>query len=90
MGLWWATAEELARSKPVVLSLYRNYLRALRTEKLGLSLAAQESKKAHVRELFDMGARELSVHNIRDLIDAAEYTLTLLRNGQIPRESYNK
>lgn len=89
-GLLWVTAEDLARSKPLVLSLYRQYLRALRSEQLGLGLAAQESKKAHVRELFDTGALERSSHNIRELVDAAEYTLTLLRKGQIPRESYNK
>lgn len=89
-GLLWATAEDLARNKPLVLSLYRQYLRALSSEKLGLGFAAQETKKAQVRELFDMGAMERSSHNIRDLIDAAEYTLTLLRKGQIPRESHNK
>lgn len=89
-GLLWATAEDLARGKPRVLALYREYLRALRSEKLGLGLAAQETKKGEVRELFSMGAVERSLHNIRELIDAAEYTLTLLRKGEIPRESYNK
>ncbi|KAG0589478.1 hypothetical protein M758_1G021900 [Ceratodon purpureus] len=89
-GLLWATAEDLARNKPRVLSLYRQYLRILSSEKLGLGLAAQETKKGYVRELFSMGAEERSVHNVRELIDAAEYTLTLLRKGQIPRESYNK
>lgn len=89
-GLLWATAEDLARSRPLVLSLYRQYLRALSSEKLGLGLAAQDTKKSHVRELFDIGAQEQSIHNIRDLIDAAEYTLTVLRKGDIPRESHNK
>lgn len=89
-GILWATAEDLARSKPRVLALYREYLRVLGGEKLGLGLAAQETKKGQVRELFGMGADERSVSNIRELIDAAEYTLTLLRKGHIPRESYNK
>ena len=88
--LLWATAEDLAANKPRVLALYRQYLRVLGSEKLGLSLAAQETRKGHVRELFSMGAEERSSHNIRELVDAAEYTLTLLHKGQIPRESYNK
>lgn len=86
----WATAEDLAKNRELVLSLYRNYLRTLSSEKLSLSLAAQETKKAHVRELFDMGSQERSVHNIRDLIDAGKYTLSQLQKGQIPRENYNK
>jgi len=89
-GFVWATAEDLAKNKPRVLSLYRHYLRALASERLGLSLIAQETKRVQVRELFNMGARERSVHNIRDLIDAAKYTLSRMHKGQIPRESYNK
>ncbi|XP_024370240.1 uncharacterized protein [Physcomitrium patens] len=89
-GLLWATAEDLAKNKPLVLSLYRQYLRALSSTRLGLGFAAQQTKKEHVREIFNMGAEERSIHNIRELIAAAEYTLTQLRKGRIPRESYNK
>ncbi|CAK9206132.1 unnamed protein product [Sphagnum jensenii] len=89
-GFVWATAEDLLQNRAFVLSLYRSYLRVLASDKLSLSLAAQASKRAQVREMFDMGAQERSLHNIQDLIDAAKYTLSQLHKGQIPRESYNK
>lgn len=84
-GLIWATAEDLARNRGRVLSLYRQILRSLNSPALPLNLAARLSKKAEVRAIFMLGAEERSIHNIEDLIDAAEYSLSLLRKGEIPK-----
>ncbi|XP_028759343.1 uncharacterized protein LOC114718244 [Neltuma alba] len=84
-GLIWATAEDLARNRGKVLSLYRQILRSLNSPKLPLNLAARMAKKAEVRAIFLLGSEERSVHNIVDLIDAAEYSLSLLRKGEIPK-----
>lgn len=84
-GLIWATAEDLARNRGRVLSLYRQILRSLNSPSLPLNLAARLAKKAEVRVLFMFGAEERSLHNIEDLIDAAEYSLSLLRKGEIPK-----
>lgn len=35
--------------------------------------------------MFLLGSEEQSVHNIADLIDAAEYSLSLLKKGEIPK-----
>lgn len=84
-GLIWATAEDLARNRGKVLSLYRQILRSINSPKLDLSLAARLAKKAEVRSIFMLAAEERSLHNIADLIDTAHYSLSLLRNGQIPK-----
>ncbi|XP_010245216.1 PREDICTED: uncharacterized protein LOC104588820 [Nelumbo nucifera] len=84
-GLIWATAEDMARNRGRVLSLYRQILRSLNSPKLPLSLAARLARKAEVRTIFMLGSEERSLHNITDLIDAAEYSLSLLRKGEIPR-----
>ncbi|KAK4379573.1 hypothetical protein RND71_001435 [Anisodus tanguticus] len=84
-GLIWATAEDLAKNRGRVLSLYRKILRSLNSPALPLNLAARPQKKAEVRSMFMLGSEEQSLHNIQDLIDAAEYSLSLLRKGEIPK-----
>jgi len=83
-GLIWATAEDLARNRPVVLSLYRQILRALNSPELPLGHAARLAKKAECRAIFLFGAEEGSLHNIRDLVEAAHHTLGLLNRGRLP------
>ncbi|KAI8027205.1 hypothetical protein LOK49_LG02G01118 [Camellia lanceoleosa] len=83
-GLIWATTVDLARNSERILSLYRQLLRRLNSPDLPLNLAARLAKKAEVRAIFMLAFEERSLHNIEDLIDAAEYSLSLLRKGQIP------
>ena len=82
-GLIWATAEDLARNRGRVLSLYRQILRSLNSPKLLLSLAARMAKKAEVRAIFLLRSEERSLHNIDDLIYTTEYSLSFLRKGEI-------
>ncbi|OMO55034.1 Complex 1 LYR protein [Corchorus capsularis] len=84
-GLIWAAAEDLARNRGRVLSLYRQILRSLNSPKLELSLAARLAKKAEARAIFMLGSEERSLDNIEDLIDAAEYSLSLLKQCKIPK-----
>ncbi|XP_057513273.1 uncharacterized protein LOC130795270 [Actinidia eriantha] len=84
-GLIWATAEDLARNRGRVLSLYRQLLRSLNSPDLPLNLAARLAKKAEVRAIFVVASEERSLHNIEDLIDTAEYSLSILRKGKIPQ-----
>ncbi|KAK4372285.1 hypothetical protein RND71_007669 [Anisodus tanguticus] len=84
-GLIWATTEDLAKNRGRVLSLYRQILRSLNSPALPLNLAARLQKKAEVRAMFMLGSEEQSLHNIQDLIDAGEYSLSLLRKGEIPK-----
>ena len=83
-GLIWATAEDLHRNRGRVLSLYRHILRSLNSPSLPLTFAARLAKKAEVRAMFWVGSDERSLHNIADLIDAAEYSLSFLKKGQFP------
>ncbi|KAH0448996.1 hypothetical protein IEQ34_022796 [Dendrobium chrysotoxum] len=83
-GLIWATAEDLARNRGKVLSLYRQILRSVNSPDLPLSYAARLSKKAEVRTIFIFGSEERSLHNIADLIDTAEYSLSILKKGRLP------
>ncbi|KAK4589170.1 hypothetical protein RGQ29_019959 [Quercus rubra] len=78
-GLIWATAEDLARNRGRVLSLYRQILWSINSPKLPLTFAARLAKKAEVRAIFLLASEETSLHNIEDLIDTAEYSLSLLR-----------
>ncbi|XP_017701972.1 uncharacterized protein LOC103722360 isoform X2 [Phoenix dactylifera] len=80
-GVIWATAEDLARNQGKVLSLYRQILRSLNSPDLPLTPAARLAKKAEVRTIFLFGSEEQSLHNIADLIDAAEYSLSILKKG---------
>ncbi|KAK3432357.1 hypothetical protein EUGRSUZ_E04248 [Eucalyptus grandis] len=84
-GLIWATAEDLARNRGRVLSLYRQILRSLNSPSLPLTLAARLSKKAEAKAIFMLAAEERSLHNIEDLMDIGEYSLSLLRKGEIPK-----
>ncbi|KAM2279690.1 hypothetical protein FF2_039702 [Malus domestica] len=84
-GVIWATAEDLARNRGRVLSLYRQILRSLNSPSLPLNLAARLAKKAEARAIFMLAAEERSLHNIDDLIDAAHYSLSLLRKGELPK-----
>ncbi|XP_052209708.1 uncharacterized protein LOC127813048 [Diospyros lotus] len=84
-GLIWTTAEDLARNRGRVLSLYRQLLRSMNSPDLPLNLAARLAKKAQIRAIFMLAAEERSLHNIEDLIDSAEYSLSLLRKGEIPK-----
>lgn len=84
-GLIWATAEDLARNSGRVLSLYRQLLRSLNSPDLPLNWAARMAKKAEVRAIFIVASEERSLHNIEDLVDVAEYSLSLLRKGEIPK-----
>ncbi|CAJ2642277.1 hypothetical protein L195_g019962 [Trifolium pratense] len=83
-GLIWATAEDLQRNRGRVLSLYRQILRSLNSPSLPLTFAARIAKKTKVRSMFWVGSDERSLHNIADLIDAAEYSLSFLKKGQFP------
>ncbi|URD87318.1 Inositol-tetrakisphosphate 1-kinase [Musa troglodytarum] len=83
-GLVWATTEDLARNRAKVLSLYRQILRSLNSPELLLTHAARLAKKAEVRSIFLFGAEERSLHNIADLIDAANYSLSILKQGRLP------
>ncbi|KAL6575287.1 hypothetical protein OROMI_012572 [Orobanche minor] len=84
-GLIWATAEDMARNRGRVLSLYRQILRSLNLPDLPLNLAARLAKKAEARAIFMLGSEETSIHNIEDLIDTGEYALSALRKGEIPK-----
>ncbi|KAK1587547.1 hypothetical protein Q3G72_014080 [Acer saccharum] len=81
--LWCAASPPETRAR--VLSLYRQILRSLNSPKLELSLAARLAKKAEARAIFMLGSEEQSLHNIADLIDAADYSLSLLKQGIIPK-----
>ncbi|MED6145775.1 hypothetical protein PIB30_028385 [Stylosanthes scabra] len=83
-GLIWATAEDLAKNRGRVLLLYRQILRSLNSPKLPLSFPARLARKAEVRAMFWVGSDERSLHNIADLIDAAEYSLSFLKKGELP------
>ncbi|CAK7337960.1 unnamed protein product [Dovyalis caffra] len=83
-GLIWATAEDLARNRGRVVTLYRQILRSLNSPSLPLNLAERLAKKAEVRAIFMLGSEETSVHNIEDLFDTAEYALSILKKGEIP------
>ena len=82
-GLIQATAEDLARNRGQILSLYRQILRSINSPKLPLTFAARLAKKAEVRAIFMLASEETSLHNIDDLIDTDEYSLSLLRKGEI-------
>ncbi|PON56696.1 COMPLEX 1 LYR-like protein [Parasponia andersonii] len=84
-GVIWATAEDLSRNRGRVLSLYRQVLRSLNSPDLPLTWAARLSKKAEARSIFLVASEERSLHNIADLIDVAEYSLSVLSKGQIPK-----
>ncbi|KAH7525235.1 uncharacterized protein LOC107429051 [Ziziphus jujuba] len=84
-GLIWATAEDLAMNRGQVLCLYRQLLRSLNSPNLPLSFAARLAKKAELRAIFVVASEERSLHNIQDLMDAAHYSLSLLRKGEIPK-----
>ncbi|KAK4543040.1 hypothetical protein RGQ29_033156 [Quercus rubra] len=58
-------------------------LRSINSPKLPLTFAARLAKKAEVRAIFLLASEETSLHNIEDLIDTAEYSLSLLRKGEI-------
>ena len=76
-GLIWATAEDLARNRGQVLSLYRQILQSINSPKLPVAFAARLAKKAEVCATFMLASEETSLHNIDDLIDTAEYSLSL-------------
>ncbi|KAL8488286.1 hypothetical protein ACS0TY_024078 [Phlomoides rotata] len=84
-GLIWATAEDMARNRGKVLSLFRQILRSINSPDLPLTPAARLAKRAEARAIFMVASEERSVHNIEDLIDTAEYTLSLLKKGEIPK-----
>ncbi|GMI63483.1 hypothetical protein like AT1G65032 [Hibiscus trionum] len=84
-GLIWATADDLARNRGKVIWLYRQILRSLNSPELKLNLASRLAKKAEARAIFMLGSEERSLHNIEDLIDSAEYSLALLKQGKIPK-----
>ncbi|KAL5558015.1 hypothetical protein UlMin_034226 [Ulmus minor] len=84
-GLIWATAEDMARNRGRVLTMYRQLLRSLNSPELPLTWAARLAKKAEVRAIFIVASEERSLHNIADLIDVGEYSLSLLRKGEIPK-----
>ncbi|CAN6460934.1 unnamed protein product [Victoria cruziana] len=83
-GFIWATAEDLTRNRPAVLSLYRQILRCLNSPKLPLNLAARLAKKGEARTIFLLASEERSLHNIADLMDAAKYTISRLQKGEVP------
>ncbi|KAL7096270.1 hypothetical protein ACP275_10G070600 [Erythranthe tilingii] len=75
----------MARNRGKVISLYRQILRRLNSPDLPLNLAARLARKAEVRAIFMLGAEERSIHNIQDLFDTADYALSILNKGEIPK-----
>jgi hypothetical protein len=86
-SLIWLTAEEAAKNRGKVLSLYRQLLRSINSPKLQLSYASRLAKKAEVRTIFLFGSEEISKHNVADLIRTGEYALSQLKQGKIPNNS---
>ncbi|KZV40179.1 hypothetical protein F511_38886 [Dorcoceras hygrometricum] len=84
-GLICATTEDLARNRGRVLMLYRQILRSINSPDLPLNVAARLAKKAEARSIFLMHSEERSLHNIEDLIDCAEYALSILKKGEVPK-----
>ncbi|KAI3945100.1 hypothetical protein MKW92_007680 [Papaver armeniacum] len=80
-GLILATAEDLTRNKGRVLSLYCQLLRSLNSPKPPMYLAARLAQKtvARLAKIFMLDLEEESLHNIEDLIDTAEYALSLFK-----------
>lgn len=88
MGMLWMAAEEMAANRGRVLSLYRQILRALNGPDLPLGYAARLAKKAELRTIFIAASHERSKHNIAELIDIGEYTLSVLKKGLLPQQYY--
>lgn len=86
-SLIWLTAQEAAKNRGKVLSLYRQILRSLNSPKLQLSYASRLAKKAEVKTIFLFGSEEISKHNVADLIHTAEYALSQLKQGKIPNNT---
>ncbi|KAL1206965.1 hypothetical protein V5N11_005589 [Cardamine amara subsp. amara] len=59
-SLIWLTAEEAAKNRGKVLSLYRQLLRSINSPKLQLSYASRLAKKAEVKTIFLFGSEEIS------------------------------
>uniref|UniRef100_A0A7N0ZZU0 LYR motif containing domain-containing protein n=1 Tax=Kalanchoe fedtschenkoi TaxID=63787 RepID=A0A7N0ZZU0_KALFE len=69
----------MARNRGRVLSSYRQVMRCLNNPDLPLSWGLQ--MKAEVRGIILLGAK----HDIEDLLDTADYAISLLRSGKIPK-----
>ncbi|KAK8986070.1 hypothetical protein V6N11_082355 [Hibiscus sabdariffa] len=59
-GLIRATADNLARNRGKVISLYRQILRSLNSSKLEPNLSARLEKQAEARAIFMLGSEEPS------------------------------
>ncbi|WZZ68305.1 hypothetical protein YC2023_079675 [Brassica napus] len=86
-SLLWLTAEEAAKNRGKVLSLYRQLLRSINSQKLQLSYASRLAKKAEIKTIFLFGSEEVSKHNVADLIRTGEYALSQLKQGKIPNNA---
>ncbi|CAF2189580.1 unnamed protein product [Brassica rapa subsp. narinosa] len=86
-SLLWLTAEEAAKNRGKVLSLYRQLLRSVNSPKLQLSYASRLAKKAEIKTIFLFGSEEISKHNVADLIRTGEYALSQLKQGKIPNNT---
>nr|VDD01447.1 unnamed protein product [Brassica rapa] len=86
-SLLWLTAEEAAKNRGKVLSLYRQLLRSVSSPKLQLSYASRLAKKAEIKTIFLFGSEEVSKHNVADLIRTGEYALSQLKQGKIPNNT---
>ncbi|KAF3518406.1 hypothetical protein DY000_02063215 [Brassica cretica] len=86
-SLLWLTAEEAAKNRGKVLSLYRQLLRSINSPKLQLSYASRLAKKAEIKTIFLFGSEEVSKHNVADLIRTGEYALSQLKQGKIPNNT---
>ncbi|KAG2253576.1 hypothetical protein Bca52824_083712 [Brassica carinata] len=75
-SLLWLTAEEAAKNRGKVLSLYRQLLRSINSQKLQLSYASRLAKKAEIKTIF-----------LFDLIRTGEYALSQLKQGKIPNNA---
>ncbi|RRT78802.1 hypothetical protein B296_00026530, partial [Ensete ventricosum] len=87
-GLASSATEDLAMNRVKDLSLYHQILRNLNSPELLLTHAARLAKKAEVRSIFLFGAEERSLLNIADLIDAANYFLSILQQGWVPLQDF--
>lgn len=84
MPALWLNPTLADANRSVVLTLYRQLLRELSRDSLGLGLLARESRKAELRGFFILGREEESVHNIQKLLDTGRYVLEQLRQGKVP------
>ncbi|KAG2321976.1 hypothetical protein Bca52824_015189 [Brassica carinata] len=85
-SLLWLTAEEAAKNRGKVLSLYRQLLRSINSPKLQLSYASRLAKKAEVKTIFLFGSRRFPNTTLR-ISYVPVNMLSQLKQGKIPNNT---